>query len=141
MAHVTSATGTYCLMPAMPALEFSRTYRLHAGNTTIVGVGGRYDALLRNRWPPTALAHVPAPGAVGATLNVERLAKMVEQRRQGSAISASQADVLVCSKATDSQLQVGAWGMGTWVMGSANKTCPHSTPGDVVCSSAHSCYF
>lgn len=69
----------------------------------MVAVGGRYDALLRALWP---LAHppfhghaspgvpyygaVPPPGAVGATLNVERIIAGVSQQRAAAAAAAGQ---------------------------------------------------
>ncbi len=68
----------------------------------MVAVGGRYDALLRALWP---LAHppfhghsspgvpyygaVPPPGAVGATLNVERIIAGVSQQRAAAAAAAA----------------------------------------------------
>lgn len=39
-----------------------------------LAAGGRYDGLLRALWPPPATAAWPAPCAVGATLNLDRLA-------------------------------------------------------------------
>ncbi len=43
-----------------------------------VAAGGRYDSLLRALWPPPQRAAWPAPGAVGATLNVDKLVALVD---------------------------------------------------------------
>ncbi|KIZ01806.1 putative serine/threonine-protein kinase GCN2 [Monoraphidium neglectum] len=50
-----------------------------SGLSSQVAAGGRYDALVRSLWSPAALALGPPPGAVGATLNLERLVKLVSQ--------------------------------------------------------------
>ncbi|GFR39626.1 hypothetical protein Agub_g90, partial [Astrephomene gubernaculifera] len=65
----------------------------------MVAVGGRYDALLRALWAATPHAAVPyhlyggspPPGAVGATLNVERLIVSVSQQRAAAAAAAAAA--------------------------------------------------
>lgn len=57
------------------------------------------------------------PGAVGATLNVERLVRLVAQHRvpyqwegASAAVKPSQSDVLVCSRGGDGLLQVSIVG-------------------------------
>jgi hypothetical protein len=45
----------------------------------MVAAGGRYDALLRALWSPAAHAAGPPPGAYGATLNVEKLVRLLAQ--------------------------------------------------------------
>ncbi len=84
------------------------------GATSVIAVGGRYDALMRALWSPAAAALAPPPGAVGVTLNVERLVKLVSQQRLpqgadgGSArVQSSAADVLVCSRGGSGLLKVG----------------------------------
>ena len=49
--------------------------------TLMVAVGGRYDALLRNLWPAAALTVQPPPGAVGVTINLEKIIKIIQQHR------------------------------------------------------------
>lgn len=61
------------------------------GSTAMVALGGRYDALLRASWTPAAAAAGPPPGAVGASLNVERLVLTLEARRRQQAETASPA--------------------------------------------------
>ena len=39
----------------------------------VIHKGGRYDALLSRLWPAAASALAAPPGAVGITLNVDRL--------------------------------------------------------------------
>jgi translation initiation factor 2-alpha kinase 4 len=87
-----------------------------SGSSAVVAVGGRYDQLLRGLWPPGAAP----PGAVGATINVERLARQVAAAEAAAAaaagggggaaagwqsvLSAAQSDVLVCSRGGDGAL-------------------------------------
>ncbi|KAF5838605.1 hypothetical protein DUNSADRAFT_2513, partial [Dunaliella salina] len=82
------------LMP-MPEAYFSHTYftvhvRLphtsapHATHSMMVAAGGRYDSLVRSCWP----THT-APGAVGATLNIEKLVDVMGGMLQASACNAT----------------------------------------------------
>ncbi|KAK9906778.1 hypothetical protein WJX75_007809 [Coccomyxa subellipsoidea] len=72
--------------------------QLGTGASSLLAVGGRYDGLLKSLWPP---AMGTPMGAVGVTLNVERLfALAAPQPKRGrpAALQASQAEVLVCAK-------------------------------------------
>lgn len=52
------------------------------GQAVQVAMGGRYDSLLRALWTPAASSvGGPPPGAVGLSVNVERLARMIDQIR------------------------------------------------------------
>eukprot|EP00879_Flechtneria_rotunda_P020690 GHRR01021775.1.p1 GENE.GHRR01021775.1~~GHRR01021775.1.p1 ORF type:complete len:370 (+),score=88.89 GHRR01021775.1:808-1917(+) len=99
--------------------------------TSAVAAGGRYDQLLRSLWSPAAAALMPPPGAVGVSINCEKLIKLVLQwRRPRSAMAAaaashgsnhslggvgleggerlptSRCDVVVCARAGDGMLQM-----------------------------------
>ncbi|CAL8462314.1 g1847 [Coccomyxa elongata] len=68
------------------------------GCSSLLAVGGRYDWLLKSLWPPAMGA---AMGAVGVTLNVERLFALAApqgKRGRSATLQASQAEVLVCAK-------------------------------------------
>ncbi|CAK0752569.1 hypothetical protein CVIRNUC_002156 [Coccomyxa viridis] len=67
------------------------------GASSLIAVGGRYDGLIRSFWPPSQWQPM---GAVGTTLNVERLISLASpQNHPGrSTLQASQAEVLVCAK-------------------------------------------
>jgi histidyl-tRNA synthetase len=99
--------------------------------TSAVAAGGRYDALLRSLWSPAAATLMPAPGAVGVSINCEKIVKMLLQKRRhkagvahghgsaaagfaglglegGGRLPAGQCDVLVCARGEDGMLQVRA---------------------------------
>jgi histidyl-tRNA synthetase len=52
--------------------------------TSAVAAGGRYDGLLKSLWSPAASALMPPPAAVGASINCEKLIKLLLQRRLAS---------------------------------------------------------
>ncbi|KAI8469455.1 MAG: hypothetical protein J3K34DRAFT_459347 [Monoraphidium minutum] len=110
---------------------------LATGMSSQVAAGGRYDALLRSLWSPAALALGPPPGAVGATLNLERLVRLVSQARMphrwadsGSArFPPSQADVLVCARGGDGHLRLRMELLAhLWAAGIAAETLPRAAP-------------
>ncbi|KAG2496142.1 hypothetical protein HYH03_005744 [Edaphochlamys debaryana] len=121
----------------------------------MVAVGGRYDALLRALWASGHSAHhspspyhaygaLPPPGAVGATLNVERLITCVSQQRAAAAaaaavgggaplglqsLEASKADVLVCARGGDGALaQRMALTAALWAAGVRAELMPKPSP-------------
>jgi hypothetical protein len=67
----------------------------------------RYDALLRALWAPAAASAAPPPGAVGATLNVERVVKLLAQH-QAEAQEAAAAAGVVSGALPASQVHPGA---------------------------------
>lgn len=97
--------------------------------TSAVAAGGRYDGLLKSLWSPAAATIMPAPGAVGVSINCEKLIRTLLQRGQhkgghgymqgavgglpgalglqGGRLQTGQCDVLVCAKGGDGMLQVG----------------------------------
>jgi histidyl-tRNA synthetase len=97
--------------------------------TSAVAAGGRYDALLRSLWSPAAATLMPPPGAVGVSINCEKIVKMLLQKRRhkagaahshggaaagfagvglegGGRLPAGQCDVVVCARGEDGMLQV-----------------------------------
>ncbi|GIL65935.1 hypothetical protein Vafri_19563, partial [Volvox africanus] len=127
----------------------------------MVAVGGRYDALLRALWVTSTAATASAtsgqhphahgslagyayaslPGAVGATLNVERLITGLSQQRAAMAgaavysmgllrsLEASKADVLVCARGGDGALaQRMALVSALWNAGVRAEMMPRSAP-------------
>ncbi|GIM05041.1 hypothetical protein Vretimale_9508, partial [Volvox reticuliferus] len=125
----------------------------------MVAVGGRYDALLRALWVTSAAAtatpgqhphahgslggyaYASLPGAVGATLNVERLITGLSQQRAAMAgaavysmgllrsLEASKADVLVCARGGDGALaQRMALVSALWNVGVRAEMMPRPAP-------------
>lgn len=52
-----------------------------SSGTHVIAIGGRYDGLLKALWPRGAAVGVLPPGAVGATINAERLVSLLLTRR------------------------------------------------------------
>ena len=89
------------------------------GHSSVVAVGGRYDALLKMAWlrvrannalhsNPNILP--PSLGGVGCTVNVERLSQIIHQRNGAKSAlpgltKLSGASVLVCSRGGGGMLQ------------------------------------
>lgn len=116
---------------APPAQVLLQSTPTHSGAmyTSAVAAGGRYDALLRSLWSPAAATLMPPPGAVGVSINCEKIVKMLLQKRRhkagaahghgsaaagfgglglegGGRLPAGQCDVLVCARGDDGMLQV-----------------------------------
>eukprot|EP00798_Chlamydomonas_sp_ICE-L_P001600 gene1601-32989_t len=90
------------------------------GSSNVVAVGGRYDALVHSLWSQSAYVAGPPPSSVGATVNVERLIKLLTQAvgmdgmsnvqpdasQPLSSVPTSQTQVLVCSRGGNGHLDV-----------------------------------
>lgn len=115
---------TLCVCYTQVLLQSSPS-KSGAIHTLAVAAGGRYDGLLRSLWSPAAASLMPPPGAVGVSINCEKLMMLLLQRRsdklgashgpggftgglelEGGRLPAGQCDVLVCSKGGDGMLQV-----------------------------------
>ncbi|GAX82154.1 hypothetical protein CEUSTIGMA_g9582.t1 [Chlamydomonas eustigma] len=115
-----------------------------SGDTAMVAVGGRYDALLRSMWTPAAYASGMPPGAVGATVNVERLTRLLgqslssrqqQQQAEGGLssqqvlIRQSQAEVLILSRGGDGLLDARMQVLALcWAGGIKAELVPRSSP-------------
>lgn len=86
------------------------------GPAVRVAVGGRYDALIHSLWTVhPELRGIPAPGGVGLSLNVEKMAALLSRKPGANprgngggqsvvGLRTSQAEVLVCSRGGGSKM-------------------------------------
>ncbi|KAG1662775.1 hypothetical protein FOA52_006801 [Chlamydomonas sp. UWO 241] len=103
--------------------------------TSLIAVGGRYDALVRSCWSAGAYAAGPPPGAVGLTMNAERLVARLASRRgggsgaDGTSALPSQHDVLVVCRGPGGLMELRmALVAGCWSVGVRATLVPREQP-------------
>lgn len=119
--------------------------------TSAVAAGGRYDALLRSLWSPAAATLMAPPSGVGVSINVEKLARLLQQRRRVGRIErhgaghttswaqhdggppgrlpARVVDVVVCVRGGDGMLALRMQLLASlWAAGIAAEQLPRETP-------------